>query len=37
MQALKNAGLENGIWVVVLGAPSNDEDDFYLMFQKKND
>lgn len=32
-----NAGLENGVWVVVLGAPSTEEDDFYLMFQKKQE
>lgn len=32
-----NAGLENGVWAVVLGAPSTDDDDFYLMFQKKKE
>jgi hypothetical protein len=31
-----NAGLENGVWIVVLGAPSAEEDDLYLMFQKKH-
>lgn len=30
-----SAGLENGVWAVVLGSPSTEEDDFYLMFQKK--
>ena len=30
-----DAGLENDVWVAVLGAPSTGEDDFYLMFQNK--
>jgi hypothetical protein len=30
-----NAALDNGVWIVALGAPSTEEDDFYLMFQKK--
>ena len=30
-----NAALENRVWIVTLGAPSTEEDDFYLMFQNK--
>ena len=32
-----NASLENGVWVVVLAAPSTEDNDYYLMFQQKQE